>query len=402
MSEETKNSKRKFIVMDIVFYGSSLNYDQGSGNLQELKKITGWDGRQYTLVSRYALRYSLLKTGEQLGLWKLAPGEILERSGGEGKTVIQPSIRTLLSGEILKYPDYDFFGYLITGTTPQNSREAPVKISHAISMTPYNYDSHFCANLDLAIRIKNAGRVGNIDPNPFTVEEHQTFYIYTVLIDVERIGKNEVYLAKKSGNNWEVDVEWNGTRKISIKKASAEIKGEYNNFDEDIEIKYTLLNDIIHKFEHILKNQENTKKEKIKNLIKAILNLNRDIKARKEILHPKLLILGLYESSYQTFKDRIRLSNTYEEICEEERISDENNKNKTKIIKKVVKLDKPVFEITGEINADNWEDKNKQPEIVKEDSIIEKIESFLTNNEEKIYLFRSPEIEVREIKEEYY
>ena len=54
-------------------------------NLQELKKITGWDGRQYTLVSRYALRYSLLKTGEQLGLWKLAPGEILERSRGEGE-----------------------------------------------------------------------------------------------------------------------------------------------------------------------------------------------------------------------------------------------------------------------------------------------------------------------------
>jgi len=402
MPEETKNSKRKFIVMDIIFYGSSLNYDQGSGNLQELKKITGWDGRQYTLVSRYALRYSLLKTGEQLGLWKLAPGEILERSGGEreGKTVIQPSIKTLLSGEILKYPDYDFFGYLITGTTPQNSREAPVKISHAISMTPYNYDSHFCANLDLAIRIKNAGKAVNIDPNPFTVEEHQTFYIYTVVIDVERIGKNEVYLAKKSGNNWEVDVEWNGTRKISIKKANAEIKGEYNNFDEDIEIKYTLLNDIIHKFEHILKNQENAKKEKIKNLIKAILNLNRDIKARKEILHPKLLILGLYEGNYQTFKDRIRLSNTYEEIYEEERISDENNKNKTKIIKRVVKLDKPVFEITGEVNADNWEDKSKQPEIVEEMSVIEKIENFLTNNEEKIYLFKSPEIEVRENRQQ--
>lgn len=273
-------------------------------------------------------------------------------------------------------------------------------------MTPYNYDSHFCANLDLAMRIKNTGKVGNIDPNPFTVEEHQTYYIYTVVIDVERIGKNEVYLAKKSGNNWEVDVEWNRTRKINIKKASTEIKGEYNNFDEDIEIKYTLLNDIIHKFEQILKNQENAKKEKIKNLIKAILNLNRDIKARKEILHPKLLILGLYEGSYQTFKDKIRLSNTYEEICEEERISDENNKNKTKIIKKVVKLDKPVFEIAGEINADNW-DKSKQPPIINEKEILEglnneksKIDEFLNNGKEGIYIYRAPEIEVKEIKVE--
>jgi len=407
MSEETKNSKRKFIVMDIVFYGSSLNYDQGSGNLQELKKITGWDGRQYTLVSRYALRYSLLKTGEQLGLWKLAPGEILERSGGEGKTVIQPSIRTLLSGEILKYPDYDFFGYLITGTTPQNSREAPVKISHAISMTPYNYDSHFAGNLDLAKRMVEAGKAEKMDANLFTVEEHQTYYIYTVVIDIERIGKNEVYLAKDSevGGDMkikisEIDITDN---KLIIKEIekSKEKKKEEIGIDNEIEITRKLLNDKIFLLEQISKNDVT---EKVKNLVEAILNLNRDIKARKEILHPKLLILGLYEGNYQTFKDRIRLSNTYEEICEEERISDENNKNKTKIIKKVVKLDKPVFEIAGEINADNWEDKHKQPEIVEEDSIIEKIENFLTNNtnnEEKIYLFRSPEIEVREIKEEY-
>lgn len=39
----------RYIVMDLVFYGNSLNYDQGSGNYQELKKITKWDGRQYTL-----------------------------------------------------------------------------------------------------------------------------------------------------------------------------------------------------------------------------------------------------------------------------------------------------------------------------------------------------------------
>ena len=35
----------------------------------ELKKITKWDGKQYTLVSRYALRYSLLETGKNLGFW---------------------------------------------------------------------------------------------------------------------------------------------------------------------------------------------------------------------------------------------------------------------------------------------------------------------------------------------
>ncbi len=410
MSEDTQiesqnqnnATKKKFIVLDVVFYGSSLNYDQGSGNLQELKKITRWDGKQYTLVSRYALRYSLLKTGEQLGLWPAAPGKILERSRGEGegKTVIQPSIRALLSGEILKYPDYDFFGYLITGTTPQNSREASVKISHAVSMTPYNYDSHFCANLDLATRIKNAGKAGNIDPNPFTVEEHQTYYIYTVVIDVDRIGKNEVYLANKEGSNWEVDVEWDSNKKINIKKAkNKEVIGEYSDFDSEIDIKYEDLGNI-HKFIHEVKNVESLKKEKIKNLIKAILNLNRDIKARKEILHPKLLVLGLYEGEYKTFKDRIRLSNTCEEIYEEEIVKDGKNENKTKVIRKVVKLQKPVFEIVGKENFKNWG--NSQPEIINEEEITgngKGIEKFLANNGNGIYVFRSPETEVRNTEE---
>ncbi len=394
MPEETKNSKRKFIVMDIIFYGGSLNYDQGSGNLQELKKITRWDGKQYTLVSRYALRYSLLKTGEQLGLWRLAPGKILERSGGKGKTVIQPSIKILLSGEILKYPDYDFFGYLITGTTPQNSREAPVKISHAISMTPYNYDSHFAGNLDLARRMLEDGKSEKIDPNLFTIEEHQTYYIYTVVIDVDRIGKNEIYLAKKEGGNWEVDVEWNSNKKINIKKAKN--KEEYSEFDDEVDVKYKDLENI-HKFIQKVKDIDNVKKEKIKNLIKAILNLNRDIKARKEILHPKLLILGLYEGNYKTFKDKIKLLTKQEEIYEE--IREEEEKDGKKVITRKVKFHKneikPAFQVLG---IDDTVTKNE----INENNISKVVEDFLISNSsgKSINIYYSPEIEVQIEKSE--
>lgn len=116
----------RFLVMDVVFYGSSLNYDQGSGNYQELKKITRWDGRQYTVASRYALRYSLLETGRKLGLWKIAEGDKLARAGSGDNTVIQPATELLLSGEILKYPEFDLFGYLITSTTPQKDRKSVV------------------------------------------------------------------------------------------------------------------------------------------------------------------------------------------------------------------------------------------------------------------------------------
>jgi len=172
----------RYIVMDIVFYGNSLNYDQGTGNYQELKKITKWDGKQYTLVSRYALRYSLLETARKIGLWEIADGSKLQRAGERDQTVIQPSDEILLSGEILKYPEFDLFGYLITSTTPQNFRVAPVKISHAVSLTPFNYDALFNANIGLANRIRKI--TGEMEPNPFTAEEHETYYQYTVVIDV--------------------------------------------------------------------------------------------------------------------------------------------------------------------------------------------------------------------------
>ena len=73
-NDEEQSEEHKYIVLDMVFHASSLNYDWGSGNYQELKKITKWDGRQYVLVSRYALRYSILHWGNKLfpDRWKVA------------------------------------------------------------------------------------------------------------------------------------------------------------------------------------------------------------------------------------------------------------------------------------------------------------------------------------------
>ena len=380
------NKGRRYIVMDIVFYGSSLNYDQGTGNYQELKKITRWDGKQHTFVSRYALRYSLLKTAEDLGLWKNASGNVLERAGEGDKTVIQPSIKLLLSGEILRYPEFDLFGYLITGTTPQNSKEAPVKISHAISMTPYNYDSHFAGNLGYARKMVEAGKAEKMDPNLFTVEEHQTYYIYTVVIDVDKIGKNEVYLAKK-GDKWKADVVWDDEKKIEITKSKE--RTAYAEFDKDVEIQYELLNGTMHKFEYKLKSSDVTK-QRILNIIRAILYLNRDIKARKEILHPKLLVLGIYKGvPYQSYKDRIILTNEYEEIYEE--IPEQTKNGGIRIKRRIVKLQKPVFEILGDIPS--------EPQILDTEQIVGK--NSIINNlwKEKelseVYVFHAPEIEVR-------
>ena len=352
----------RYIVMDMVFFGNSLNYDQGSGNYQELKKITKWDGRQYTLMSRYALRYSLLETAKNIGLWEIAKGDKLQLAGEADKKVIQPAMEILLSGEVLKYPEFDLFGYLITQPRgleqPQNFRTAPVKISHAISMTSFNYDALFNANIGLANRMRK--RFGKMEPNPFTAEEHITYYQYSVVVDVDNVGEIEVYFKESSkvklGDNTEwtikevVDIDKKITVKLNNKSSeSKEIvqidsveKLDFNKLDKNklVLIKYSLKKE----------SNNDPVKDRVCELTKAILNLKRSIKGRDEDLSPKLVALGIYKNKpYRTYKDKIALVDEYveEEYDEIEEKSLENGGRVVKVRHKMSKSRKPIFEIDG-------------------------------------------------------
>ena len=405
----------KYIVMDIVFKAASLNYDQGSGNYQELKKITRWNGKQYTFVSRYALRYSMLETGKEMGILEIAEGDKLQLAGEGNKKVIQPATELLISGEILKYPEFDLFGYLITSTYPQNFRTAPVKISHAISMTPFNYDALFNANIGMANRVRK--KHGDMSPNPFTAEEHETYYLYSVVIDVNSVGKIEVYLSGKK--DVAIAETKEGSYEFKIGKGKDRIEFFFDTSKpEDIkmsEIVIPLKEDKVEgdgkeKLKNIITyddgldtfiikyslNEEKIK-ERIEDLIRAILKLHRSIKGRNEDLTPKLLVLGLYNNTpYQTFKDRIALvdeniEETYDEITE---ITEEGKKI-VKIIHKTVKEAKPKFRIYGDF---------EKAEVLKEEKIIEKIGGFLDKGEEEkcteIEIFKLPEIDIEFSKEE--
>ena len=384
----------KFIVMDIVFYGGSLNYDQGTGNYQELKKVTKWDGKQYTLVSRYALRYSLLETAKEFG-WKLASAEEFDRSGSGEKTVIQPATYLLLSGEIMRYPEFNLFGYLITSTAPQNFREAPVKISHAVSMTPFNYDALFYANIGLANRLR--AKYGKMDPNPFTAEEHYAFYQYTVVIDVDKARTLEVYLSKKDKQDFLVNGE-----KLTEKLSGIVIEGDKLLFKVGKkEISFTIPEDIkveveekdeVYKLTFTFKNDEKLYSQ-IEGLVKALLHLKRNIKGRSEDLSPKVLILGLYENEpYNTYRDAIELLD--ESIEEEYNLVEEetgDGKKITKIVHKVTKSKKPLFKVYGIESAPVL----LSPSSI--DNITNEIISFLKGEKEtskSIKVFHVPSVKV--------
>lgn len=261
------NSGVKYISMDVVFYGNALNYDWGGGtNYQELKKVTKWDGRQYVLVSRYALRYSILHWANKLfpNEWNLAgPNELTAKEGvarlkskDEVKKDLKKDYPEFLKDIFELFPEFDLFGFMIA---EKGSREAaltrtsPVKISHAISLTPTNLDAHTMANLDV---VKRAGETGS---NPVTMEEKADFYVYNMTIDVERIGK---YLKNEHGDETIGD--------ITI--------------------------------------DQNLAKKRILQLIETVLNLKRDIKGRREDLSPWFVVLGLHsDGRYESFVDKIRL-----------------------------------------------------------------------------------------------
>ncbi|AIU70031.1 CRISPR-associated protein [Thermococcus eurythermalis] len=388
----------RFLVMDVVFYGSSLNYDQGSGNYQELKKITRWDGRQYTLVSRYALRYSLLETGRKLGLWEVAEGEKLHRAGSGDNTVIQPATDLLLTGEILLYPEFDLFGYLITSTTPQNFRSAPAKLSHAVSMTPFNYDALFNANLGMANRMRKVH--GEMKPNPFTAEEHETFYLYSLVVDVDEVGTIDVFVTLGSEvtlgrdeKNKEIKmkiedvINENGRTKFILKNKK-ETRELLQSEKVELESFERINNKLVH-IRYSLSPEE--KKKRVERLVRGLLSLKRSIKGREEDLRPRLLVLGIYnDASYQTFKDRIQLIDEYsEEEYDEIEEREEDGKKVVRIKHVVSKSRKPIFQMTGLSGDIDVAELNESAVL----SAVEKL--FQGKRLSEVKIFKDPSVEVR-------
>lgn len=300
--------------MDIVFHASSLNYDQGSGNYQELKKITKWDGKQYTLVSRYALRYSILHWADKLfDDWKLAK----KKQFSVDQQVVQPSPKLLdkENGNIFDYPEFDLFGWMSTKKeSAANTRTAPVKLSHAISVTPFNFDSHFSANLGMANRSENEKSI-----NPTNIEEKKDFYIYNITMDLDRIGK------------------FDGSDKNEISKEE--------------------------------------KRKRIKQLVESIFSLKREIKGRMEDLSPWFAVIGLYNNEkYASYLDRIEISksNSYKIITKKKETTDSEGRNVQEVENETVEKQNPKFiidsnnvgeqvnkeELIGKINDFVSEEKN--------------------------------------------
>lgn len=227
-----KMMNKNALTISMIFKGQSLNYGEGIGNIAELKKISRGDGSVYTFASRQAIRYDIARLGNKMFGWNL---EVVDKSKG---TVQFKENLTIEDSE-----EMDLFGYMKTlKSNGSQVRSAAVRLSHAISLEDYKSDIEFLNNKGLADRLKGEF------PNLANIEQHFSYYTYTVTIDLSKIGKdNEIEL------------------------------------DDEIKIK------------------------RVKELLEIIKILNRDIRGREENLSPLFVIGGLYNINTPFFLGRINL-----------------------------------------------------------------------------------------------
>ena len=223
---------KKGLSITLVFKAQSLNYGEGIGNISELKKLTRGDGSVYTYASRQALRYDIVRLGNKMFDWNL---QVVNKEKG---TIQFDDALTIQDSE-----EMDLFGYMKTAKNDgSNIRSAAVRLSNAISLEDYKSDMDFLNNKGLADRI-------NEFPNLANVEQHLSYYTYTITIDLEKIGKD----------------------------------GEVELSSEE-------------------------KSRRVDQLLDVIKVLNREIRGREENLSPVFVIGGMYDINSPFFLGRIKLN----------------------------------------------------------------------------------------------
>ena len=221
----------KTLTFTTIVEAGSLNFGEGFSNISELKKFNRANGNTYTFASRQSLRYDVVRLGNELFGWNL---ETVSKQKGtlqfKDELTIEDSV------------EMDLFGYLKTGKKSLK-RPATVRLSHAISLEPYTGDMEFLTNMGLAERAKKTANLANI-------ENHISYYTYTVTVDLSKVGVDE-------NNNVELSNEERFTR--------------------------------------------------IRQLLDILKLLSRNIRGRQENLTPLFVIGGVYPVANPFFQGRIQL-----------------------------------------------------------------------------------------------
>lgn len=243
------------ITATMIFEGSALNRDEKiGGNILSIKKLK--KGKvTVSFIGKPAIRHYLFDTLRQCG-WKAASVT------GQGE-VVQFDIT---KDDILTSPELDAFGYMYTiGNEASIVRKAPVGITKAVGLDPYEGDMAFYANHDLVARGIKQGL--DVTPNPYNKEEHLSFYKVSFTIDVSILGKDE----------WLVDTEpkfANGELEIKLPGVEDRktIRGEMKNDSLETENGFVKWEKVDKKWRIIFELKCEEKKRRIRDILNAIKN----------------------------------------------------------------------------------------------------------------------------------
>ena len=289
--------KSKGMTMSIVVEAQSLNYGEGLGNVTSLKRMTRGNGESYSYLSRQGL-INELKRVMGIDITDLSlDGSVIQFAPG---------------ATIEKFAEIDLFGYMKT-VKPSKTRSAVVRVSHMTSLESFNSDVDFLTNKGLLDRYNNTAKEKRDGGNISQSEIHKSFYVYTISVDLDKVGIDK---------------------------------------NDDIEI------------------SKDEKAKRVKSLLKAIKFLSRDIRGRRENLSPIFAIGGVYDLKNPFFENRIHLKdgnaiNTLPLVQTMELDDEIKNNTKVGLIKGILS------------NDDEIEDKLKVVEMQKFfEELSEKIDEY--------------------------
>ncbi|WP_457600002.1 type I-B CRISPR-associated protein Cas7/Cst2/DevR [Hydrogenivirga sp.] len=241
---------------------TSLNYGESVGNVSILKKLTRGDKSQITFASDKALKYDIRRKGKEEKGWKLLDQKLKDyvKNNLNGSTLNVDDFGKAL---VRNYEEFDLFGSLFTKLKGDKKvklsygdsvkRVCPVKVTYAFSVSSFSGDMNFINNIDAYNRY-----IRHVEDKPEQAiansEEHTSHYLYTIAVDLDRVGVWE----KEDGSK-----------------------------------------------EEAIENKEKAKR--VKDLLDIVMTLNRQIKGRWENLSPVFVIGGVFSAKHPYFSEGVEV-----------------------------------------------------------------------------------------------